>query len=126
MYATARAGPCDHVSAYDAPRDGEARMSGGLDASRDTEVLVRELLHEALRARQGGRLAEEGVRVRTRAMCLRAHENGMPIERVLVTLKQEWRATPEARRLKRLEASTILERIVTLCITEFYAEPSAH
>ena len=94
--------------------------------TEDTEQLARELLREALRAQRGGRWSDESVRARTRAVCACAHANGLPIERVLVTLKQEWRGTPEARRFRRFEATTVLERIVTLCINEFYADPSAH
>ena len=101
-------------------------MSEELDVGEGTHALVRDLLHEALRAQRGGQLPAESVRERTRAMCACAHERGLPIERVLVTLKQEWRDAPETRRLKRFEAATVLERIVTLCITEFYADTSAH
>ena len=101
-------------------------MAKELDASRGTEALVRELLSDALQAQRAGRQPDDGLRQQTRAVCACAHEDGVPIERVLVTLKEEWRATPAARQLKRFEATTLLERIVTLCITEFYADPTAH
>ena len=102
-------------------------MSHELDNADDgTQELVRELLHEALRVQRGGRLRDDAVRPTTRAMCACARAHGLPIERVLVALKHEWRATPEAKRLERFEASTLLERIVTLCITEFYAETPLH
>jgi hypothetical protein len=102
-------------------------MSQEIDSSDDgTQELVRELLYAALRAQRGGRLREDAVRPNTRAMCACARAHGLPIERVLVALKHEWRETPEARHLDRFQASTLLERIVTLCITEFYAESPRH
>jgi hypothetical protein len=96
----------------------KAHAQGDLEA-RD---LVRELLADALRAQRGGHLPSESVRRQTRAVCACARTHGLPIERVLVTVKREWQEKTEARRLARFEASTVLERIVTLCITEFYAE----
>lgn len=84
--------------------------------------LVRVLLHDALRAQRAGRLPSSAIRKQMRAVCACAREQGLPVERVLVTVKHEWQATAEARRLGRFEATTVLERIVTLCIDEFYAD----
>lgn len=96
----------------------EPHGQGDLEA-RD---LVRALLADALRVQRGGHLPSESVRPQTRAVCACARAYGLPIERVLVTVKREWQEKTEARRLARFEASTVLERIVTLCITEFYAD----
>ena len=93
-----------------------------LDGDFGTRDLVRSLLHDALHAQRGGRLPADSVRQQTRALCACAREHGVPIERVLVTLNHEWQGTAEARKLGRFEATTVLERLVTLCITEFYAE----
>lgn len=102
-------------------------MSGGLESPDDgTLELVRDLLHEALRVQRDGRLADGAVRACTRAVCACAHARGVPIERVLVALKEEWHHTPEARHLRRPDAALVLERIVTLCITEFYADTPPH
>jgi hypothetical protein len=83
-------------------------------------------LHEALVTQHGGRLSDDSMRRRLRATCECARSVGLPIERLLVLLKQEWRDTPAARRLRRMEATSVLERIVTLCIDEFYADPASH
>ena len=87
---------------------------------------VRELLREALDAQQGGRSLGDALQLRTRAACECAHGLGLPIERLLVLLKEEWRDTPDARRLTRVDATSVLERVVTLCINEFYADRPRH
>ena len=91
-----------------------------------TLELVRDLLHEALRVQRAGRLPVEAVRGSTRAVCACARTHDVPVERVLVALKQEWRDAPGTRLLKRPEAEAILEHIVTLCITEFYSTAPPH
>lgn len=98
-------------------------MSGRLvTPDGGTEELARALLHQALRAQQGGQLSPGAVRAPVRAMCDCARAHGVPIEVVLVTLKHEWRQAPETRRLGRFESTTVLERVVSLCIAEFYAD----
>lgn len=99
----------------------------GADAQGDAQArdLVRVLLADALRAQRGGRLSAEAVRRQTQAVCTCARAHGLPIERLLVTLKREWQDTAETRRLGRFEASSVLERLVTLCIAEFYVGTEA-
>lgn len=98
-------------------------VSGRLESPEDgTLELVRDLLHEALRAQRDGRVPDGALHGGTRAVCDCARARGMPIERVLVALKEEWQQTPAARHLRRPDAVSLLEHIVTLCITEFYAE----
>ena len=98
-------------------------MSGRLETPDDgTEELARALLHQALRAQQGGQLSPGAVRAPLRALCDCARARGLPIESVLVTLKHEWREAPESRHLGRVESAAVLERLVSLCIAEFYAD----
>lgn len=102
-------------------------MSGRLESPDDrTLELVRDLLHQALGAQRGGRLPSEAVRAPTRAVCACARAHGVPVERVILALKEEWRHAPGTRHLARPEASSVLERVVTLCITEFYADAPPH
>jgi hypothetical protein len=102
-------------------------MTGRHESPDDgTLELVRNLLHEALRVQRGGRVPTDAMRGSTRAVCACARAHGVPVERVLVALKEEWRHAPETRDLRATEATSLLERIVTLCITEFYADTPPH
>lgn len=109
----------DHAVARpgEGPEDGHARD------------LVRALLLEALASQRDGRLPEAtvaGVRRETQAMCACAREAQLPIERVLVALKQEWHEMPEVRALRRPDAVAVLERVVTMCIDEYYRDRQRH
>jgi hypothetical protein len=105
----------------DGSADGERRAPRDEGETRD---LVRALLLEALVAQRAGRGPDAAVRRQTQVMCSCARGVGLPIEHVLVMLKDEWRTTPESRQLRRQDAERLLERVVTLCIDEYYADGS--
>ena len=104
--------------------------AGSADEGRqgaEARVLVRALLREAVEhERHEGRLTRDAIRGEVRAACACAHGGGLPIEWLLVLVKEEWRAAPEARGLRRTDATRVLERVVTLCIDEFYAARPTH
>src|SRR5687768_3636241 len=55
-------------------------------------------------------------------LCVLAHAEQMPIERVIVALKEKWAALPEVRRLPRGgENDAVLACVITQCILDFYS-----
>lgn len=98
-------------------------MREELGSREDARELVRVLLREALDDRLRGRAPADGARVRVRAVCDGARRVGLPIERVLVAMKEEWREASPTLRLPRHEAAEVLDRLVTLCIDEFFSRP---
>ena len=107
----------------DVDSEGSAGGERGMPVDAgETRDLVRALLLEALVAQRSGHGPDGALRRRTQAMCSCARSVGLPIEQVLVMLKEEWRTTPESRQLHRQDAAQLIERVVTLCIDEYYAD----
>jgi hypothetical protein len=80
-------------------------------------------LRVALQQRLGGSTSDAEIRQALRAMSEEAHAESLKVEQVIVALKRVWESLPEVRRASdRLEQNRVLERVVTLCIEEYYAD----
>ena len=56
------------------------------------------------------------------AIATDAREKSMPPEQLLILLKEIWNALPEVRTMTAGSAQvTMLQRVVTMCIKEYYA-----
>lgn len=62
------------------------------------------------------------VRAAIGDLCAHAHTERIPVERVIVTLKQEWAALPEMSRLPRGgDHDAVLSVVISQCILAFYS-----
>lgn len=60
-----------------------------------------------------------------RLVSAEARRSGLPVEALLVVIKSAWSSIPEARLAPRTGLrDDMLDRIVSLCIEEFYATPA--
>jgi hypothetical protein len=103
--------------------DRAPRYAGGdVRMTSDAAVTaVRTALQAHLRAQAPS--AELG-RV-LRLVSAEARRSGLPVEAVLVVIKTAWSSIPEARQGPRTGLrDDALDRIVSLCIEEFYATPA--
>ena len=80
-------------------------------------------LRNALQQRLSGSTGDAEIRQALRAMSREARAESLHAEQVIVALKRVWESLPEVRRASdRQEQNRLLERVVTLCIEEYYAE----
>jgi len=78
-------------------------------------------LRSALQAQLRGEWPDGALRRAIRAMCDEAHRNGLRAEQLLVILKDAWSSLPEVARLSPGGTrERLLDRIVTMCVEEFY------
>jgi hypothetical protein len=78
-------------------------------------------LRSALQAQLRGEWPDGALRRAIRVMCDEAHRNGLRAEQLLVILKDAWSSLPEVARLPTGGTrERLLDRIVTMCVEEFY------
>ena len=117
-----------HLSNGEARAEGEPRPEGnGNPASNELpspahfRVLMREAFRAALRAEAFGRSSlDSSVRKMVREACDEARACGTPVEQLIILLKDEMPALPEAHHCTHSVARDVLGRTVTLCIDEYY------
>jgi len=63
----------------------------------------------------------EAVRPVLRRVAREARERGLHAEQLLISLKDVWYAMPKVRQADVNEQQVLLQRLVTLCIREYYA-----
>jgi hypothetical protein len=83
--------------------------------------LAQRALRCALRDAKRAQAPDQEVRIALVELCDAARSRGLYAERLIVILKEAWRDLPEARRSAREHELAALERVVTLCIDEYYA-----
>ena len=64
--------------------------------------------------------AEEDLRSTLRILCADARRLGVRPEELVVLIKTIWRAHPETCALPRSQTGPVLERIVSMCIDEYF------
>lgn len=90
----------------------------------DEELL--EALRKALARRLSGQSDDRELRCVLRTVSRAAQARGLHAEQLVIALKRVWEETPEVRAAGSREARLrTMERIVTLCIEEYYAEEDA-
>ena len=101
----------------------EARI--GLAVRGQSHPAVRELARGTVRTalRPDARFdrADGEVRRLIRQTCDLARAHDIAVERLLVVVKQAWVELPEARQASHTAGWGTLDRVVTLCIEEYYA-----
>jgi hypothetical protein len=61
-------------------------------------------------------------RTAVRMMCEDVHRESLPAEQLIIAFKGVWQALPEVQRIPRGgEREHLLERIVTMCVEEYYS-----
>ncbi len=94
--------------------DGDGNGTG------DLQLILRDLLREALENRSDPGSEREAVRKQLRILAAHSIQHGEHVEAIVIALKKEWRALPAVHSLRGSEADEALARIVTLCIREYY------
>ena len=105
-----------------APDVVRARVrSSGTDS--EFGATVSEALRRAVTAKFFATLGGEAqLRSDLRTVCVEAKRNNLRVEHLIIAFKDAWRSLPEARLLPQgTQGAELLNRIITLCIAEFYA-----
>ena len=80
-------------------------------------------LRVALQQRLSGSTGDAEIRQALRVISEEARAESLKVEQEIVALKRVWESLPEVRRASdRQEQARLLERVVTLCIEEYYAD----
>ena len=112
----------------------ELSFAGGVpDSAGDRyapPVFTSERAFVALRSALQSRIAtpprdEAGFRRALRLMSEDAHRRGVRAEQVIVALKTAWRSLPEVHTLPAGARDTVLDRVITMLIEEYYARPGS-
>ena len=62
------------------------------------------------------------LRAALHALAHEARVKGIPPEQLLITLKGVWQGLPEVENARHPEKTRSLQRIVTICIQEYFAD----
>lgn len=90
----------------------------------DEELLA--ALRQALARRLSSREGDGELRSALRDVSREAQRRGLHAEQLVIALKRVWDEIPEVRAAGSREARLrMLERVVTLCIEEYYTEEGA-
>ena len=101
------------------PQDPTPRPEPSGAVSGETLETVR----EAIRRHLSPQAADSHLRTALRRLSAEARAKGLQAEQVVILLKQMWGELPEVSQpLAPDERRHLLERLVTLCIQEYYAE----
>ena len=76
-----------------------------------------------------GSTAADGDRALRRTiqeLCVDAQLAGLRSEELIVLFKATWRARPELGTVTRGELSPVLDRVITMCIEEYYRPAASH
>ena len=105
-----------HVAVQDAD-------SAGSELSKH----IADALRRGLVAKYFATLDADGeLGVDLRVVCRDAKRQNMRVEYLIIAIKDAWRALPEAKTLPQGSQGTeVLNRVITLCIAEFYSAERA-
>jgi hypothetical protein len=106
-----------------APEITRSRQTDGTSNQSEFAALVSEALRRGITAKFFATLGADGqLRGDLRTVCLEAKRQGLRVEHLIVAFKDAWRTLPEARLLPQgTQGPEFLNRVITLCIAEFYA-----
>jgi hypothetical protein len=95
---------------------------GGVPTASDLSLAITAALRRALAGKFFATLdAEKQLRLDLQAVCQAARHQNMRVEYLIIAFKDAWRSLPEARTLPQgTQGPDLLNRIITLCIAEFY------
>jgi hypothetical protein len=109
--------------------NGAATMLQSRFESHDRPDSSREILSDravtalrtALQAQLKQPIQEASLRRALRAVCFEARMKNMRAEQLIVVFKRVWFSLPEVQGKDSPKREEILDRIVTVCVDEFYA-----
>jgi hypothetical protein len=99
-----------------------ARLQQHASESDPLPDLLRESLRRVITEQHNGESDEATLRTALRDVCERARCDSVRVERLLVVLKECWRALPERAELPRHHADDALASLVSACIEEYYKD----
>jgi hypothetical protein len=86
------------------------------------ELLLRMLREEPPANEEGSPAAGDDIRDALRDLCENAHRNQVRVEQLVIAIKQGWLSLHSERPRVRSEGPDgLLNRVITLCIDEYYA-----
>lgn len=87
--------------------------------AEETIEMVRSALARYL---DGSEHAREGVRDALHVMAREARDKGIMPVQLLITLKDVWFSLPRLKTAPDHQRSALLQRVVTICIKEYYGD----
>ena len=102
-------------------QDDPSRREGGGSSSR-LHPLASVALLLALNAQRTEGDVDSDVRALLVRACNEARAQGIRAEQLLVVLKHVWYDLPEIRHAPRHDGSSVLARVITICIHEYYRQ----
>lgn len=98
----------------------EENIASDVQFSQRAEAALRSALQGHLRQP----LADDALRRAFRALCVDARERNLRPEQLILIFKQAWSGLPEIQVRSGNPRQELLDRIVTICIEEYYATRS--
>ena len=86
----------------------------------DVRALIGVALNNAFVSVEHGQVRDGSFRPSLRGACVAARHHGLQAEQFILIVKGAWAEQWQARVLSRQQAAFALERVVTVCIEEFY------
>ena len=113
--------------AQDLPVSPVAPTTTGDAADSRLETLVRSALRRGLMAKYFATLGADGqLRSDLQEVCGEARRQNMRVEHLIIAFKEAWRGLPESRTLPQgSQGAEFLNRVITLCIAEYYSHERA-
>ena len=109
-----------NAHAAEAPEMIGTSRRAGLGESDGVGGHARAVLRGVLRDPERIFERQRQMRAALRALCGEAQAHGLPAERLLLVLKEAWRELPGASRAALNHDDTVLGRVISLCIEEYY------
>jgi len=69
---------------------------------------------------------DRALRHTIRELCAEAQRAGLRPEELIVLFKATWRSRPELGTVSRGELTPALDRVITMCIEEYYRTAASH
>ncbi|HEY6825728.1 MAG TPA: hypothetical protein VI259_02655, partial [Gemmatimonadaceae bacterium] len=98
--------------------DRRPAMTG---AEAEIRTLIGVVLNQAFITVERAETGDSSFRPGARRACLAARRHGLLVEHLLLMVKRAWAEEWPRRVLRRQQAAFALERVVTVCIQEFYS-----
>jgi hypothetical protein len=89
-------------------------------------VLLSERATTAVRSAIQGQLrqpsADHSLRRALRALCVEARARDLRAEHLILLFKRVWHSLPESRGQETRKKHELLDRLITICVEEYYAK----
>lgn len=94
-------------------------------------ILVRRNAHSTARALERALGSTDGngdraLRDTIQELCAEARRAGLRPEELIVLVKATWRSRPELGTVSHGEPNPALDRVITMCIEEYYRTAASH